>query len=121
VAKTLMSVNARAGYVAELRGEYARIAAAHARAQEDKARLPAAAARANALKLDWSGSYVPPEPQFIGTEVLGDYPVNELIDYIDWTPFFSTWELSGKFPAVLDDAKFGEAARSLYEDARAML
>ena len=121
VAQTLMSVNARAGYVAELRGEYARIAAAHARAQEDKARLPLAAARANALKLDWSGSYVPPEPKFIGTEVLGDYPVNELIDYIDWTPFFSTWELSGKFPAVLDDAKFGEAARSLYEDARAML
>ena len=121
VAQTLMSVNARAGYVAELRGEYARIAAAHARAQEDKARLPLAAARANALKLDWSGRYVPPEPKFIGTEVLGDYPVNELIDYIDWTPFFSTWELSGKFPAVLDDAKFGEAARSLYEDARAML
>jgi 5-methyltetrahydrofolate--homocysteine methyltransferase len=121
VAQTLMSVNARAGYVTELRGEYARIAAAHARAQEDKARLPLATARANALKLDWSGSYQPPEPKFIGTEVLGDYPIKELIDYIDWTPFFSTWELSGKFPAVLDDAKFGEAARSLYEDARAML
>jgi 5-methyltetrahydrofolate--homocysteine methyltransferase len=121
VAQTLMSVNARAGYVAELRGEYARIAAAHARAQEDKARLPLAAARGNALKLDWSGSYQPPEPKFIGTEVFGDYPVKELIEYIDWTPFFSTWELSGKFPAILDDAKFGEAARSLYEDARAML
>jgi 5-methyltetrahydrofolate--homocysteine methyltransferase len=121
VAQTLMSVNARAGYVAELRGEYARIAAAHARAQEDKARLPLAAARANALKLDWSGAYQPPEPKFIGTEVLNDYPVKELIDYIDWTPFFSTWELSGKFPAILDDAKFGQAARSLYEDARAML
>jgi 5-methyltetrahydrofolate--homocysteine methyltransferase len=121
VAQTLMSVDARAGYVAELRGEYARIAAAHARAQEDKARLPLAAARANALKLDWSGAYQPPEPKFIGTEVFGDYPVKELIDYIDWTPFFSTWELSGKFPAILDDAKFGQAARSLYEDARAML
>ena len=121
VAQTLMSVNARAGYVAELRGEYARIAAAHARAQEDKARLPLATARGNALKLDWSGSYQPPEPKFIGTEVFGDYPVKELIEYIDWTPFFSTWELSGKFPAILDDAKFGEAARSLYEDARAML
>ena len=113
VAQTLMSVDARAGYVAELRDEYARIAAAHARAQEDKARLPLAAARANALKLDWSGGYQPPEPKFIGTEVLGDYPVKELIDSIDWTPFFSTWELSGKFPAILDDAKFGEAARSL--------
>src|SRR6476660_1295092 len=121
VEKTMMSVDARAGDVAELRGEYARIAAAHARAQEDKARLPLATARANALKLDWSGAYQPPEPKFIGTEVLNDYPVKELIDYIDWTPFFSTWELSGKFPAILDDAKFGQAARSLYEDARAML
>jgi 5-methyltetrahydrofolate--homocysteine methyltransferase len=121
VAQTLMSVDARAGYVAELRGEYARIAAAHARAQEDKARLPLATARANALKLDWSGAYQPPEPKFIGTEVLNNYPIKELIDYIDWTPFFSTWELSGKFPAILDDVKFGQAARSLYEDARAML
>jgi 5-methyltetrahydrofolate--homocysteine methyltransferase len=121
VAQTLMSVNARAGYVAELRGEYARIAAADARAEEEKARLPLATARGNALKLDWSGNYQPPEPKFIGTEVFGDYPVKELIEYIDWTPFFSTWELSGKFPAILDDAKFGEAARSLYEDARAML
>jgi 5-methyltetrahydrofolate--homocysteine methyltransferase len=121
VAQTLMSVDARSGYVAELRGEYARIAAAHARAQEDKARLPLTAARANALKLDWSGSYLPPKPKFIGTKILNDYPIAELIDYIDWTPFFQTWELSGKFPAILDDAKFGAAARPLYEDARAML
>ncbi|MGA8958003.1 MAG: dihydropteroate synthase, partial [Pseudolabrys sp.] len=121
VAQTLMSVDGRAGYVAELRGEYARIAAAHARAQEDKARLPLAAARANALKLDWSGAYRPPKPSFFGTKVLSDYPIKDLIDYIDWTPFFSTWELSGKFPAILDDAKFGPAARPLYDDARAML
>ena len=64
-----MSADARAGYVAELRGEYARIAAAHARAQEDKARLPLATARANALKLDWSGAYQPPEPSFFGTQI----------------------------------------------------
>jgi 5-methyltetrahydrofolate--homocysteine methyltransferase len=121
VAQSLMSVDMRAGYVAELRGEYARIAAAHARAQEDKARLPFATARANALKLDWSGSYQPPKPGFIGTKVLSDYSIKELVDYIDWTPFFSTWELAGKFPAILDDAKYGPAARSLYEDARAML
>ena len=121
VAQTLMSVNSRAGYVAELRGEYARIAAAHARAQEDKTRLPLAAARANAIKLDWSGAYRPRRPSFLGTKVLADYPVKQLVDYIDWSPFFSTWELSGKFPAILDDAKFGEAARALYEDARAML
>src|SRR5689334_4481049 len=121
VAQALMSAQARAPYVAELRGEYARIAAAHARAQDEKSRLSIAAARANAIKADWSGAYVPPKPSFLGTRTLADYPIAELIDFIDWTPFFSTWELSGKFPAILDDAKFGEAARALYEDARAML
>ena len=59
--------------------------------------------------------------RFLGTRVFDDYSVAELIDYIDWSPFFSTWELTGKFPAILDDEKFGEAARALYEDARAML
>ena len=121
VAQSLMSAQAKAGYVTDLRGEYAKIAAAHARAQEDKKRLPLAAARANATKLDWSGAYQPPKPGFIGTQVLNDYPVAELIDFIDWTPFFQTWELAGKFPAILDDAKVGEVARSLYDDARAML
>ena len=77
-------------------------------------------ARKNALKLDWA-NYTPPKPTFLGTRVFDDYPVAELIDYIDWSPFFSTWELTGKFPSILDDDKFGEAARSLYDDARAML
>ncbi|MFN3657409.1 MAG: methionine synthase [Pseudolabrys sp.] len=121
VAQALMSPENRNGYVAELRREYARIAAAHARAQEDKARLSLVAARANALKLDWSGAYKPPKPSFIGTRVLADYPIAELVEYIDWTPFFQTWELAGRFPAILDDPKVGEAARSLYADARAML
>jgi len=121
VAQALMSGEAKAGYVADLRGEYARIAAAHARAQEEKSRLSLAAARANALKLDWSGGYVPPKPSFVGTKVLSDYPITELVDVIDWTPFFQTWELSGKFPAILDDAKVREAAHALYNDARAML
>ena len=121
VAQSLMSVDMRPGYVSELRGEYARIATAHARAQEDKARLSLAAARANALKLDWSGAYRPPKPNFLGTKVFDDYPIEELVQYIDWTPFFMTWELSGKFPAILDDPKYGEAARPLYDDARAML
>jgi len=121
VAQALMSANARAPYVAELRGEYAKIASAHARAQEEKTRLPLGQARGNALKLDWSGAYVPPKPNFIGTRTLTDYPIAELVDFIDWTPFFQTWELNGKYPAILDDAKFGPAARSLYEDARAML
>jgi 5-methyltetrahydrofolate--homocysteine methyltransferase len=121
VAQALMSGEAKGNYVAELRGEYSKLAAAHARAQADKVRLPLAAARGNAPKLDWSGAYVPPMPSFIGTRTLADYPIAELVDYIDWTPFFSTWELKGKYPAILDDAKFGQVARSLFEDARAML
>ena len=84
-------------------------------------RLSLAAARANAPQFDWSGAYVPPKPSFLGTEVLNDYPIADLVEIIDWTPFFQTWELSGKFPAILDDPKVGEAARSLYNDARAML
>ena len=121
VAQSLMSGEAKGNYVAELRGEYTKLAAAHARAQADKVRLPLAAARGNAPKLDWSGAYVPPTPTFLGTKTLPDYPIAELIDTIDWTPFFSTWELNGKYPAILDDAKFGQVARSLFEDARAML
>ena len=121
VAGNLMSAKARGGYIAEIRAEYARIAAAHARGEEAKQRLKLADARANALKLNWSGNYLPQRPSFLGTRVLEDYSVAELIDFIDWTPFFATWELTGKFPAILDDAKYGAAARSLYDDARAML
>ena len=121
VAASLMSETVRAPYVAEIRSEYARIAAAHARAEEGKQRLPLADARANALRLNWSGNYLPTAPGFLGTRVLADYPIDELIPLIDWTPFFATWELSGKFPAILDDTKYGSAARSLYEDAQAML
>ncbi|MGA2566002.1 MAG: methionine synthase [Pseudolabrys sp.] len=121
VAQALMSGEAKGNYVAELRGEYTKLAAAHARAQADKVRLPLAAARGNAPKLDWSGAYLPPKPTFLGIRTLVDYPIAELVDYIDWTPFFSTWELKGKFPAILDDAKLGTVARSLYGDARAML
>ena len=119
VAQALMSADNKAGYIADLRGEYRKIAEAHARAQEDKVRLPLAAARANAMKLDWSGAYVPPKPSFIGSEMLADYPIADLVDIIDWTPFFQTWELSGKFPAILDDAKMGERRRAIFTTMRA--
>jgi 5-methyltetrahydrofolate--homocysteine methyltransferase len=120
VAQALLSKQAKNDYITDIRTEYAKIAAAHARAQADKQRLSLAAARANALKLDWQ-TYTPPKPKFIGARVLDNYPLASLVEYIDWTPFFQTWELSGKYPAILEDAKFGEAARTLYEDARRML
>jgi 5-methyltetrahydrofolate--homocysteine methyltransferase len=121
VVSALMAHDTRARYVADIRGEYARIAAAHARGENNKQRLPLAAARANALRLDWSGAYAPPLPQFLGTRTFTDVSVAELIDYIDWTPFFATWELTGKYPAILNDPALGEAARSLYADAQDML
>jgi 5-methyltetrahydrofolate--homocysteine methyltransferase len=121
VAANLMSREARPGYLADVRQEYARIAAAHARGEATKQRLSLQDARANALKLYWSGNYVPPRPSFLGSRMLQDYPLAELRDYIDWSPFFATWELAGKFPAILDDAKYGPAARSLFDDAQAML
>jgi 5-methyltetrahydrofolate--homocysteine methyltransferase len=120
VTSALMSSATRPSYVSDIRGEYARIAAAHARGEEQKRRLSLADARANALKLDWR-NYAPPRPSFLGTKTLADYPLADLVDYIDWSPFFATWELNGKFPAIFDDAKFGPAARDLYDDARAML
>jgi 5-methyltetrahydrofolate--homocysteine methyltransferase len=121
VVSALLSRDARQRYVGDVRAEYERIAAAHARGEEAKQRLPLAAARANALKLNWSGSYVPPVPRRLGTKSFPNIRIAELIDYIDWSPFFATWELNGKYPAILDDAKVGEAARDLFDDAQAML
>jgi 5-methyltetrahydrofolate--homocysteine methyltransferase len=121
VVSALMASGTRSRYFADIRGEYARIATAHARGEDNKQRLSLATARANALRLDWSGTYAPPVPQLLGTRTFVDIPVAELIDYIDWTPFFATWELTGKYPAILNDAKVGEAARGLYADAQEML
>ena len=117
VVSQLMSQQVRGAYVSEVREEYAKHRRrACARRGEQAAALAAGCAQECAA-LDWA-NYVPPQPSFLGTRVFEDYPIAELIDYIDWSPFFSTWELTGKFPAILDDEKFGEAARSLYEDAQ---
>ncbi len=120
VASALMSRDGRDKYFGDVRQEYAKIAAAHARAQDEKKRLSLKDARANALKLEWPG-YAPPAPSFIGSRVIDDVSVTELIDFIDWSPFFSTWELAGKYPAILDDKVVGEAARALFADAQKML
>ncbi|HWW48083.1 MAG TPA: methionine synthase [Xanthobacteraceae bacterium] len=120
VASSLLSPERKAAYVGEIRDEYDKIANAHAKAQQNKRRLTLEAARANAFKADWTQAR-PVKPSFFGTRRFENYPLAELVDYIDWTPFFMTWELSGRFPAILDDPKTGEVARSLYADARKML
>jgi 5-methyltetrahydrofolate--homocysteine methyltransferase len=121
VVASLLSRDTRGRVVTEIRAEYARIASAHARAEGTKRRLPLVDARANALTLDWSGRYLPPPPHFLGPRRFADVAVADLVDLIDWTPFFATWELSGKYPALLDDPQVGEAARQLFADAQAML
>src|SRR5437660_8189110 len=120
VASSLMSAERRQAYAAEVRAEYAKISAAHFRAQADKKRLTLAAARANAVPVDFAKA-PPKKPSFIGIRSFDAYDLAELADYIDWTPFFQTWELTGRFPAILSDPKVGEVARSLYDDARKML
>lgn len=120
VASALLSPEKREAYAAEVRAEYAKISEAHLRAQADKKRLKLEAARANRVPVDFAKSK-PVKPTFLGIKSFDDYDLAELVPYIDWTPFFQTWELAGRFPAILDDAKVGEVARSLYDDARKML
>ncbi|HKH35167.1 MAG TPA: methionine synthase, partial [Beijerinckiaceae bacterium] len=120
VVSSLLSPEANAPYVETIRAEYRKVADAHARSEADKQRLPIEKARANRTKIDWA-AYTPPKPTFTGTRAFRTYDVAELVPYIDWTPFFQTWELKGRFPAILDDEKQGAAARQLYEDAQDML
>jgi 5-methyltetrahydrofolate--homocysteine methyltransferase len=120
VAQALLSEKSREEYVAKTRAEYEQLADAHARAQADKQRVPLVHARANAFRIDWS-DYEAKKPTFFGARTFANYDVAELVPYIDWTPFFQTWEFKGRFPALLDDPERGEAARVLYDDARAML
>ena len=120
VASALLSPERREAYAAEVRADYAKISAAHFRAQADKKRLKLKDARANAVTIDFAKT-PPKQPAFLGIKTFRDYDLAELADYIDWTPFFQTWELTGRYPAILDDPKVGEVARSLYDDARKML
>jgi 5-methyltetrahydrofolate--homocysteine methyltransferase len=120
VVAGLMSKEQRPKKIAEVREEYKAMAESYARGQAEKSRAPLAKARANKLKLDWDG-YTPPKPSFIGTRSFKNYDLAELARHIDWTPFFQTWELKGQYPRILQDDKYGEAARSLFDDAQAML
>ncbi len=120
VVSKLLSPETEDSYVEEIRAEYRKVSEGHAQSEAEKLRLPLAQARASAFKPDWS-AYDPPKPGFLGTRVFEDYDLATLAAYIDWTPFFQTWELKGRYPAILDDPKQGTAARQLFGDAQAML
>ena len=120
VVQQLLTPNQREPYIAGIKAEYQKVADSHARGERDKQRLPLAKARANAPKIDWA-AYEPPRPLFTGTRVYTNADIADLVPYIDWTPFFQTWEMKGRYPALLDDPEKGEAARALFDDAQQML
>jgi 5-methyltetrahydrofolate--homocysteine methyltransferase len=135
VVTSLLSKDQAAGYRAEVAADYAHIRAQHA-GKKGAQLITLDQARANALRTDWTSAqpaccstalragyaaYVPPRPNHLGVQVLRGLDLAPLVPYIDWSPFFQTWDLSGAYPAILNDAKVGEAARNVYHDGQAML
>jgi 5-methyltetrahydrofolate--homocysteine methyltransferase len=120
VAGSLLSGGLRDKFVAGVRSEYQELRERRGDRRPEERRVSLDEARRNRLSLDWSESK-PPRPCFTGTRALDDYPLAELVERIDWTPFFQTWELAGHYPAILDDPAMGAAASSLFGDAQRLL
>jgi 5-methyltetrahydrofolate--homocysteine methyltransferase len=119
VAGNLLNSNTKLEYSRTVRAEYDELREGYLNRSRDKNFLSIEDARKNKLQLDWEG-FTPFQPNFIGTQTIYPEP-KELIDFIDWTPFFQTWDLHGKFPAILDDEVVGEQAKILFADAQKML
>jgi 5-methyltetrahydrofolate--homocysteine methyltransferase len=119
VAGALVSDTLKTDLVEQVRADYAAIRASRADRGDAERRLPIEAARVRRTPVDWSRPV--PVPASLGVRRFASYPLAELVDRIDWTPFFQTWELAGHFPAILDDPVVGKSARDLYRDARGLL
>ncbi|MEQ7800817.1 methionine synthase [Pedobacter sp. ASV1-7] len=119
VASTLMNMDTRDEYIAGIRAEYEKAREAHLNKRSDKRFKTIEEARKENFKIDTT--LVAPAPKFTGTRIFEDYPLEELIPYIDWTPFFQTWELRGSYPRILDDKVVGDEAKKLFADAKALL
>ena len=120
VAQSLMSPELRGDFVQAAANDYADVRQRHRQRGDGKRLVSLEQARAQAFRPDWT-TYVPPAPRQPGVHVLDDYPLAELVDWIDWSPFFNAWELAGSFPAILTDPVVGAQASELYRDARTML
>jgi 5-methyltetrahydrofolate--homocysteine methyltransferase len=120
VAGSLLSRTLRDGFVADVRQEYETMRTERSRRTSSERRQPIEAARRNRLTIDWAAA-PPPAPCSTGLTVLDDYPLEELAERIDWTPFFQTWELAGHYPDILNDPRVGPAATALFRDAQALL
>jgi 5-methyltetrahydrofolate--homocysteine methyltransferase len=114
-----LSDELRAGYLGDVKNEYERVRKQH-EGKKGPELITLEKARANAFKTDWT-EYAPPQPEQLGVKVLKNYDLAEIAQYIDWGPFFQTWELSGPYPAILEDAVVGEAARNVLIEGKAML
>jgi 5-methyltetrahydrofolate--homocysteine methyltransferase len=119
VVNQLLGDTTRAPFASRTREEYRSIRVARESSRDDARLLPIEDARGRRERVDYAKAA--PAPAFLGTRAFDGYPLADLVERIDWTPFFQTWELRGRYPAILNDAVVGEQARSLYEDARAML
>jgi len=120
VCQQLVTQDTRDAYIATLKAEHERRREQHRNKGVKTPQLSLSQARAKRLKINWAG-YLPPVPSFLGVRTFDDYPLAELLPYIDWMPFFNAWEFAGKFPDILSDAIIGESASSLYMDATRML
>ncbi|MEN3353359.1 MAG: 5-methyltetrahydrofolate--homocysteine methyltransferase [Betaproteobacteria bacterium] len=119
VCSNLLSDDHRERYVAELNADYQRVRVQH-EGKKGPTLVPLSRARDNGHKTDWK-RYTPPKPEMLGIKVLKNYDLAEIVQYIDWGPFFQTWELSGPYPAILHDPLVGESARSVLAEGQAML
>ncbi|MFA7387659.1 MAG: vitamin B12 dependent-methionine synthase activation domain-containing protein, partial [Thiohalobacteraceae bacterium] len=120
VAQNLVSEGMATDYIAKIKAEYDDVRAMHKGKTRKTAWLSLAAARANKTAIDWS-AYEPPTPKMLGLKKFDDYSLNDIAKYIDWTPFFKTWELAGSYPKIFKDPLVGEHARQLFDDAQTML
>ncbi|MCA3709913.1 MAG: methionine synthase [Phenylobacterium sp.] len=120
VVSTLLSPTERDRFTAETTAEYARVREQFERGQDNRGRMSLADARRRAFATDWTKT-VPPRPSFTGLKTFEDWDLSDLAEHIDWTPFFASWQLFGRYPAILEDDVVGQAARDLYADARRML
>ncbi|MEQ8525646.1 methionine synthase [Gracilimonas sp.] len=120
IAGDVISKQRKDGVRLEVKKEYEELRKQHESRQNQKELLSYEEAKANKTEIDWEG-YKPPKPSFLGTKTFEDYPISELRNYIDWSPFFRTWMLTGKYPDILEDEEVGEQAQSLFDDAQELI
>lgn len=120
VASQLLSDTSKAEFMSKTRSEYAALRELHRNKKSENKLINIAEARRNKFTIDWT-TYKPYQPALLGINTFKDYPLDNIINYIDWTPFFSTWELAGRYPNIFEDKVVGESAKNLFKDAQQML